>query len=516
MDIVVHITLQNNRRRLLLRFAFIASALLVLLLAITGCDSFAPQVKSQPLDDKALSELAVTMQKIETTFRGYSIMGNGEIVQAMPDGSFQRFLKKDAQGNLLKDDAGLPIYDPEQVVAIKTQAGITRSGADPDGRSRDAFLEGYFNETTGAYSLAAVNYQAAVRENGNCHPEALYRLSVLAFAGKLSGAGDPLKTGRGYLTQLSTKFKIKIILRQVGGTDPTAPLAILPAQEIAAEGGPATPLDSFEKVASSTGPVFFPMLANTLAVHRMDFLYRSNGGWDAFLHNAMAQFTGIFTVSFGNSTGMVLSLIFLALIIKLITIPFTNASFKGLRDMQRVQPMLKELQAKYKDDMAKFGEEQRKLMKEHNVNPWMGCLPMLAQFPLLYIVYRGVMVYAAGFSQAQFYWVPSLAQPDQILLILYLGSMIVTQKLTTMPSADPAQQQQQMMMTFLMPLMFFMMLSNIASGFVLYWFFLNIFSSVHQYFLMRKFKQDDANRPPLTPAIPAPAGPANAGKSRRK
>jgi YidC/Oxa1 family membrane protein insertase len=195
-----------------------------------------------------------------------------------------------------------------------------------------------------------------------------------------------------------------------------------------------------------------------------------------------------------GALGVVLALFLLTVIVKIITAPLTTMAFRGMRDMQRIQPLLKELQEKYKDDREKLALEMQRVYKENNVSMTGGCLPMLIQLPIFWIVYHAVQVYAYGFSATHFLWVKNLAMPDIPLLILYAISMIVTQKLTAAPAADPQQQVMQNQMTYMMPIFLVFVLVNFASAFVLYWFFLNVLSSAHQYYLMRKFKQEEATK----------------------
>lgn len=174
--------------------------------------------------------------------------------------------------------------------------------------------------------------------------------------------------------------------------------------------------------------------------------------------------------------------------------PLTVKGQRGIRDMQRIQPMLQELQTKYKDDKQKQAEEQMRIMREHKVNPLGGCGPMLIQIPIFIVVWQAVSVYAYQFNTDSFLWINSLAQPDYILLGLYTVSIIVSQYLTTPTSTDPQQKQMQMMMTWMMPIFLVFVLASIASAFVLYWFFLNVLNSAHQYYLMRQFKKEDLAR----------------------
>ncbi|HEX2952303.1 MAG TPA: YidC/Oxa1 family membrane protein insertase, partial [Armatimonadota bacterium] len=159
-----------------------------------------------------------------------------------------------------------------------------------------------------------------------------------------------------------------------------------------------------------------------------------------------------------------------------------------------------------------LAEEQMKLMKEHKVSPLGGCLPMLIQLPIFIVVYRAVQVYAAGFADSHFLWIGNLSRPDMILLVLYAFSMIITQKLTATPATDAQQKMMQQQMTYFMPIFLFFILQSIASAFVLYWFFLNVFSAIHQYYLMEKFKQEDIALGRVTPD----STPASAKKKKGK
>ncbi len=179
---------------------------------------------------------------------------------------------------------------------------------------------------------------------------------------------------------------------------------------------------------------------------------------------------GFVTLS-GGSAG--LGLLLLAVATRILVYPLTKKQMASARDMQRLQPMMKSLQDKYKDDKQKFQEEFWKLCQEHGVNPLGGCLPMLVQMPLLYFVYVGVRAYIVNLEQSGFLWVPSLAQPDMWLLIVYTLSQIAFGKVTQAqnPSAaiDPQQKRQQQMMTYMMPVMFFFLFQSFPAAFMLYW-----------------------------------------------
>jgi YidC/Oxa1 family membrane protein insertase len=85
------------------------------------------------------------------------------------------------------------------------------------------------------------------------------------------------------------------------------------------------------------------------------------------------------------------AIVLLTLAVRLVTFPLTAKQAKSQQEMQRVQPELKRLQAKYKNDKQKLNEEMMKLYKEHHVNPFGGCLPLLIQMPVLIVLYRLIL-----------------------------------------------------------------------------------------------------------------------------
>ena len=388
--------------------------------------------------------------------------------------------------------------------------------ADKGIKSHDSFLIGYLEEFQGTqldpkdprnFRDAKVDYTNAVQFGAPYAVQASYRLGVLASNGVLEPADDALKLAKQYLRPLTTAFQVEVWVRssaqqwQANGP---------PSMELAGMGGPATLVGEQAPLAAVKTPVLHGNVLSTVATGRLDLLYRTGGGVDQTYY----QVVGIIVDQFKRLSpayGLVLALFFLALVVKLLTMPLTTMAYRGMRDMQRIQPLLKDLQERYKDDKAKQAEEQMKLMKEHNVSATGGCLPMLIQLPIFIVVYQAVNVYAYEFSQAHFLWIKQLSLPDPALLVLYAVSMVITQKLTATPSADPQQQAIQKQMTYIMPLMLVLVLQTVASAFLLYWFFLNVLSSIHQYYLMRQFTQEDVTVPAPAPAIEAPKS-----TSRRK
>ena len=349
-----------------------------------------------------------------------------------------------------------------------------------------AFVIGYIYETLGelegdrdSYKMAGDFYLASAKMNSSFSAQSYYRLGILNEHNLLSKA-DLAQVKSGLLAisrSQKTLFKRNV---------PDVMLWVR-TPNLAAVDGPAIIAQSAEN--SEGVSTLVPAKAPDVVLGILDTLYKTGGGTEQLYHKIVDRYVNFFDFV-PNNYGPAVALIVLALLIKILTTPLTIISTKNMRSMQKIQPMLKELQEKYPDDKQKQAAEQMRIMKENKVNPMGGCLPLLIQLPIFIIVYRAVMVYVAGFSGAPFLWVKSLAAPDFILLLLYAASMILSQKLTTAPSTDPQQKMMQTQMTYLMPIFLLFMLVNISSGFVLYWFFLNVFSSLHMYFLNRGHREE--------------------------
>ena len=408
------------------------------------------------------------------------------------------------------------IKDPKALDALARQYKTEMDGSDSkEIKARDTLLRAYAAEyaetvlqSTPDYTEARSRYESVQKTGGDLAYTnlAYYRLGVLGARGKLDGPEASMKAAKNDFRRLSNdRNPILVRLRPQDGQWQIT---------LAGEGGPATYLPNDARPAgSAAAAVIFPREGAAAVRMELDHLYRIGGGLDQSYYIAVDSIVNVFN-RISPGYGMVLALIFLALFVKLITMPLTNASMRGMRDMQKMQPLIKELQEKYRDDQAKLAEAQMALYKEHNVSPMGGCLPMLIQLPVFIIVYQAVLVYSAGFANAHFLWISSLAEPNQILLILYAVSMVVTQLLTSTPTTDPQQKMIQQQMTVMMPLMLMIFLSTMASAFILYWLFLNIFSSAHQYYLKWKYKQEDVAAALMAPvASTAPAStPRKKGK----
>lgn len=208
----------------------------------------------------------------------------------------------------------------------------------------------------------------------------------------------------------------------------------------------------------------------------------------------------------GNFPGIshALALVLLALLLKAAFHPLMRKQYISMAKLQRIQPVLQELQRKYRNDPQKLQKAIMQTYREHQVNPLGGCLPLLIQFPLLIMVYNGIRLYIYHFHHASFLWIRNLADADLPLLVLYTMSMFVQQKITyslNPQTQDPALQQQQRMMT-LMPFLFayMMWVWHLPSAFYFYWIAYNVLSLLEQWWVTKRYLQ------PLR-AEPVPSAP---------
>ena len=198
------------------------------------------------------------------------------------------------------------------------------------------------------------------------------------------------------------------------------------------------------------------------------------------------------------------SLVVLALLIRVVFWKLNVAQFKAMISMQKVAPEMKKLQARYKDDSKKLQEETMKLYKEHNVNPLAGCLPMLVQLPILFSVYWVVILHRDLYAHTGFWWIgtsfsahfpkifaQSLAQPDLLLIVLYMISQYVSLRFTTMPATDPQQANTNKIMQILSPLMigFIGFRTQWPSAMVLYWLSYNVLTMTQQFYMLRQYHE---------------------------
>jgi YidC/Oxa1 family membrane protein insertase len=218
-------------------------------------------------------------------------------------------------------------------------------------------------------------------------------------------------------------------------------------------------------------------------------------GWD-WLTRPFAEYIILPVFNWMNTyvSNYGLIIIIFAFLIKLVTYPLSMASTKSMKKMSALQPLLKELQDKYKDDPAKLQSELGRIYKEAGVNPIGGCLPVVLQMPLLFAMFY-VFRSSIQLRQHSFLWAKDLSVPDSILdfgfaipmygshiavfPILMAVTVFVQQKIT--PTTQSNEQMKVMMYMF--PAMMLLFFNNMPAGLGLYYLMFNIFSVAQQFYI---------------------------------
>jgi YidC/Oxa1 family membrane protein insertase len=187
-----------------------------------------------------------------------------------------------------------------------------------------------------------------------------------------------------------------------------------------------------------------------------------------------------------NALGLsyALSIVAITVIIKLLFWPLTQASTRSMKRMQALQPQMKAIQEKYKDDPVKMNKKVMEFMREHKVSPLGGCLPVLLQIPVFIGFFQMVRT-AIELRGASFLWACDLSRSDTIFVIpgvnfnvnplpLLMGLTMFWQARLTPPAPGMDPVQQKMMKYF--PLIFLFILYDYSAGLTLYWTVQNLLS----------------------------------------
>jgi YidC/Oxa1 family membrane protein insertase len=193
-----------------------------------------------------------------------------------------------------------------------------------------------------------------------------------------------------------------------------------------------------------------------------------------------------------------IAIILVSILIYGITYPLTLKSMMSMRKMQEVQPKIKALQERYKNDPQKLNAEMVEIYRREKINPLGGCLPFLIQMPFFMALYQ--ILWRAQYFQGQgFLWIKDLSQPDRLIIfpfylplfgnelnilpILTGAIMFLQQKISSksMIVTDEQQAMQQKMMMYILPVMMTCMFYKFASSWAIYFFVFYILSTTTQW-----------------------------------
>ncbi len=215
---------------------------------------------------------------------------------------------------------------------------------------------------------------------------------------------------------------------------------------------------------------------------------------------------GIYNVIPGHD--LAIAIVLLTLVIKIILSPLSVKMFKSQKDMAVIQPKIKALQEKHKGDKQAFAQAQVGLFKEHNVNPLSGCLPLLIQLPVIFVLYRVFInglksgslealyafVHNPGVINTVGFGFLNLTSPNHILAIMagiaqglqaWLMARLTKQSGGVDADNPAAKMSQQMMYIF--PVMIVFITWKLPAGLALYFVTTTVWSVFEQLYIKRRF-----------------------------
>jgi YidC/Oxa1 family membrane protein insertase len=240
-------------------------------------------------------------------------------------------------------------------------------------------------------------------------------------------------------------------------------------------------------------------------------LYNIVSGVIVFIHKVLSPV-------FGTNSGVTwaLSIMGLVVLIRIILIPLFVKQIKSQRALTALQPQMKEIQKRYKDDRQKQSEEMMKLYKEHKTNPLASCFPILAQAPIffaLFTVLNGIAhnkphgflkgEYLVSAAQAKFFGAPisetflgsdkTTVKIVTVLLIIFMSATTFTTQrqlmvkgMPKMDSSNNMMLQQQKIMLYLFPIIFAVSGVNFPVGVLIYWSTTNLWTWGQQYYVIKR------------------------------
>lgn len=193
-----------------------------------------------------------------------------------------------------------------------------------------------------------------------------------------------------------------------------------------------------------------------------------------------------------------IAIIILTVIIRLVFWPLTAKSFASMEKMKQLQPVIKKIQEKYKDNREEMNKEVMAVYRNYKINPASGCVPILVQLPVFFGLYQALLTSIAlrhaslitYLPGTHIIWLADLSAKDPLYITpIIMGLSMFAQQRMSPPPADPMQRK---VMMFL-PLIFTVLFLSFPSGLVIYWLFNNLLSIFQQWLMMRKQKKSKGN-----------------------
>jgi YidC/Oxa1 family membrane protein insertase len=200
-----------------------------------------------------------------------------------------------------------------------------------------------------------------------------------------------------------------------------------------------------------------------------------------------------------------IAIMLLTVVVRTLMFPVAQRQFASMAQMRAVQPKMKALQERYKDDKVTLQQEMAKLYKEEKVNPLAGCLPIFLQIPIFFALYKTLLVAIEMRHEPFVLWIKDLSAPDPLhifnlfgllhftppsflgigVLALMLGVTMWLQFKLNPAAMDPVQQQ----MFMIMPWVMMFVMAPFAAGLLIYWITSNLLTLAQQKYLYSRHPQ---------------------------
>ncbi len=245
-------------------------------------------------------------------------------------------------------------------------------------------------------------------------------------------------------------------------------------------------------------------IVNTIDRYEQEYhipLFDRTIDWGWFYWITRPIFKGL-DFLFGLVGNFGVAILLLTVAIKGLLFPLANKSYVSMSHMKKVQPKIKAMQERYKDDKPKLQKEMMALYQKEKINPLAGCLPIFVQIPIFFSLYKVLMVTIEMRHQPFFGWIQDLSAKDPVTPLNLFGlipwdppSMIAIgiwpilmgvtmwmQQQLNPQTMEPAQQK----IMSMLPIVFTFVLANFAAGLVIYWTWNSILSVAQQWYIMRR------------------------------
>ncbi len=369
---------------------------------------------------------------------------------------------------------GRPAAVPAFRVALGGIRSVAEANKDAD-MGVDAALDGKTPEQTISEKLRDGTPTIAEMfgtKSGGCSSPEVSPTAKLEESAEIPGTVGWVGVRERFFAQILTPAVPGAGIVTTVGRKPTAPGAALALDSVGAELRAAPQARADGTLVCDYALYVGPRKMSELRKEGKDHLAVMRfGTWSFFCRLLLDLLNAIHAVvpNYG------LAIIILTILVRLGLYPFTRKSMDSMKRMQELQPKIKALQEKYKDDKRKLQQEQMRLYAEAKVNPLSSCLPMLIQLPIFIALFM-VLRTSVELRHESFLWIRDLSEPENLfrdtlgfglnLLPIGMAVTMTLQSRLTPSAGDPSQQR---MMTLLMPVMMLVMCYPFPSALGLYW-----------------------------------------------